>query len=909
MLQRLLGIAAFLGVLILPVGCGGGTAGTGGVALQACGGAASDQFCLVSCNLGCGNITCDLSDIAQNQVIQLNFNQPIDPATVDFATISLRTSAGIEPAGQFVVSGQTVTFVPTVRTIEGQNFFGFEQNQVYTLSLLGGDGPARVVRSTSGDELSSTYECVLRVTLGLVDLNPGPPQAQVSTPVSNRDVATDSSFVLEFDELIDQAAFFGTTVLDGPITVSLSSVNGTECGSGSFPVSGTFSLSSNVVAQRSIWTFRPSDPLPFNVCLRISVTSRVRDLANIAAVPRTFVFFTDPGDGREIVISEDFTTTDRFDPDASGGTWGGGSASFTQLGGDGRHGAFDVTDGVEVVPNAVYEFRTDTQTLSEKPSARETDVTGGEYFFSEFVVPAGRTIRFVGPNPARIHVSGRCEINGTLDLSAATVPGSHNGTDRTGQPGGQPGPGGGRGGDGAFGCDGLGAAGQLNDPAVNFFRGFDGEDLRLPMNHLGLGNETGTGGKGAPLRPAHGDNNQLQYQQLFSPSIGPHQFLVGQVGGGAGFVAPGGVGRIITEGIVGPATSVGNPAPTNPSDPANGLPGADGGIQFDPFASFDPMVSPASVHFLIGGSGGGGGGSNALFSVSPFLTPPASPDNTLWWSGGAGGGGGGALLLRAGSDVDVDGQLLSRGGNVSNIVGGLGLTPTGTLLNGGSPSPGGAGAGGSIVIQGAGDLVVGNAALVDVSGGSGGGYNPPTTLVRGVNIESGDGSPGVLRIELAGGAAPGVFPTGTVAPAIGAQNVGTLVETDRFSLIQSDWYDTGSPFPPSFLRYEIDLTVDGVALTLTDETLAEAAVDGAPVLAYFQGATIDSATGSPVLDPVTGQEVGIRPWRRFVSSVGGPGDPGIGADAVNGYRFQLVIDRVAAGTSNVQIQEVRVVTR
>ena len=100
-------------------GCSGGSAASGttsGAALSCTG--TSNALCLLSCNLGCSNTGCQISEIAQNANIVLNFSRDVDPRSVSEATIQFRTASGQVPVGDFLVRGSVVEFVPRVLIVE-----------------------------------------------------------------------------------------------------------------------------------------------------------------------------------------------------------------------------------------------------------------------------------------------------------------------------------------------------------------------------------------------------------------------------------------------------------------------------------------------------------------------------------------------------------------------------------------------------------------------------------------------------------------------------------------------------------------------------------------------------------------------------------------------------------------------
>ena len=930
MLQRFLGLA-LVSLLVVLSGCSsGGANGEPAVANLACG--ERDAFCLVGCNLGCGELTCELNDIAQNQPLRFTFSQFVDPSSVSFGSISLRTASGSEPTGRFLVSGQTVEFVPDVVTIAGQSFFGFEAAETYSLTVFGGDGPALAMTSVNGERLDSSFRCTLRVTGGVIDLVEGGPELSIVAPTAVNNVPRSTQIVLESNEVLDETAFFGATQENAPIQVMASAATpsgggGFICDANSVPVPGTVRFEVDSVAGVTRWIFSPLEPLPSLVCVRVIVTTRVRDLANNAGRPDTFEFFTEVGDPVRTEITETFESSVRLDEAASNATWtttngDGGIGRFGRIGGDGRHGRFDFRDGTpdSNSPLNTFIFSTDTQTVgSINRTARETEVVGGEFFFTDFTVPEGITVRFEGSNPAKIHVVNAAVVSGVLDLSGLNAPDGHRGLNTgtttngvadpgengIGQPGGRGGPGGGAGGNGAFAATGDGVL----DPMMNNFNGFDGGDVSVPASHLGAASSTGTGGRGALLTPRHGATEMLAFSMTFEMA---RRFVLDacEGAGGGGYVIPG------TEGMVLADQGPGMPRAT-----------ADGGVRFDP-VSFRFEAVPSFEHFVFGGAGGGGGGSHAMYSPAEIVDMNnIQITGPVWQSGGGGGGGGGALGLRVGRLCQIAGSIIARGGSTGDFIEDAGsyfirfdvpsiLAAGNTMDPAGGASPGGGGSGGSVLIQVDGDFGVSADGGISVPGGTG-----ATAGVRDSNggpnffftstARGGDGSPGYYRVEVPGGNDPQTR-AATLAelgkgsnfdPAPAESNVGEFRDLDMSNsvLMQSLFFDTGLAFPPQFVKYDLDILVDGERRRFTDESLATAAQLGSPVRIYFQGASVDTA-GEPI-------ESSLTPWVPFVSRVGEAiGEPGLGSADLGrtAYRFQIVLDRSAAPGAVVEIEELTV---
>lgn len=611
----------------------------------------------------------------------------------------------------------------------------------------------------------------------------------------------------------------------------------------------------------------------------------------------------------ELQIDETFATTAGQDLDGSSSLWNGG-ARPGPIGGDGRHGSFDVTLGTPL-GGGVYEWNTDNFTIpaSHSLNGQPYQVTDGRFYFTDFVLPAGTTLRFTGSAPARIWVRGSAVVDGSIDVSAPDLPfwvpttgpaaGQHvssfNGIGPStsysaatpnfaaGQPGGAGGPGGGRGGDGADECqlDGDVVA-TIGLGLVHRYYGRAGEGVQVAAGHAYASAATVTGGKGALLQPLDGTAAAAStpligflYRGNFSPG-----------GGGGGFSTVGTAASITTQpaGVAFAATQPGGAAMMSLSPPVT--------------------LGDSIRHYLVGGAGGGGGGSHAYGTLNVATTGS-------YVAGGAGSGGGGALMLRAGGDLTVTStaQLHARGGDGVLITGDDPNTP-GFDANWGVTSPGGGGSGGSLLLQAGRDLAF--AGLVDVRGGRGSRTGSISIAAGGapaafdIVSEAGSGGRGYYRLE-AWAALP-TF-TGTVAAGTSPYNGdflfgnGSLLDdVDAVTGSRSAWRSAGTTVAPTWVRYELDVDLDGngtVDVTYTDSGApgTQAADDPAGgVRIQFQGAQLD-ATGAPIAGT-------IGPWR---DGVGSAVTPGIDLDGATGFRFQLWFD-TSVGPSLV-VRALRVVAR
>ncbi|MCC6781889.1 MAG: Ig-like domain-containing protein [Planctomycetes bacterium] len=867
-----------LSVLLLTACSGGKTGASGNGGSITCG--SEGSFCLVTCNLGC-TLTggCGITDIAQNQPLVFTFSRDVDPRTVDFTTFSLKTVNGEEPVGQFVVENQTISFIPDVRVVQGQTFYGFAPNLDYILTLSGGPGAPSAINSTSGQRLLHDYTCTLRVTRGVVDLDQRAPEATLTTPASTFNVPRDTPIVLEFSELIDFTPFFNPTLGDEPIKYQvrrsrLSSSNVLVCDTASrvFALQGAPRLVNDIVRGRTIATFTPQETLPTGSCVEVEVTGRVTDLSGRAASSQVFRFTLVEGSATEVSRSFDFQSDDLLDRERSGGAWAGGAGTFPQLGGDGRHGDFKVTDGQRVT-DQYWIFNTDSQVITRKPSAlvaQDTTVNDGRFYFTNFIVPAGITVEWVGSKPLQIHVRGECRIEGSMIGAGKTAnaaysikaPTGHTTGGWPGQAGGVGGPGGGDGGNGAFGCDG---SGNPNQPAFNNFNGFDGETLQVPGTHQLAGLVANTKGRGGLLWPSHGANASIVFNDP-----GSFNFNLDVAGGASG-------GAFVTNGGNGTVTAAGS---INSGPNTNALrmgPGTTGGtlVAFGP----RPGGVGSADHYLVGGSGGGGGASHSLF---------AQTSETFRFRSGAGGaGGGGAMLLRVGGRMEMlaSAAFDFRGGSGALIS----MAAANTT---GAPGVAGAGSGGGLLLQFASTFDLNG--RIDIRGGTGGAYQ---SAVFRATANGGDGGAGFLRVETPG-SAPALSLLGIVTPPAVNDSAGVLEDDDDLVGFQSKFVTTGAVFPPSFVRYVIRAEVDGVPRVFSDDPAVgtPARLGLAPLVIKVQGADVNLA-GELLPSATPG------PWQNQVGSFDA-GEGSLNADSTVGYRWILLLDRTVS--TNVVVRELRI---
>jgi len=907
---------SFSRAILLPVGfsvlalagCSG--SGSTGQAHVRCTG--TESFCLVSCDLGCGGFGCAVTEVAENQRVQFVFNQDLAPSSIDVSSFSLRTASGEAPLGDTIVDGPRVTFVPLVSVSGGISSFGFRRNETYIITLLGGS--QRAIRSVAGDILPQSFTCTITATGGIIDADNARPRATLIAPSNVVGAPTNSTIVLRFSELIDSTPFQTPISPSTPIHYVLRQTRiptGTTeriCNTDSeaiqlegLPVIGIEQVNGRLVTTISL---RPTVTLPSLGCVEVQVTADVRDLAGKGAEEATFRFITEAGVIVDTPLVEDFASPARRDNDVSGGEWVSG-AHPAVVGGDGHHGSFSFNNngGIPDLGGGVYLWSTDSMTIPASLTFSGVDetVTNGEFFFTDLVVPANVRVRFQGNNPLKLHVRGKVEVRGILDASAPAMAlfQSRNANPAVtpeqgvpGQPGGLGGPGGARGGAGGnrilLNPDASGNNGTIVTTGSN---GNDGLDLALPAGHAYAAQAVGTGGRGAPFFPANPGG--LTHVPL--PGNGLYSAVISTGGGGGGFALPGGVANAVNpSGVTLPATN------------------AQGGIQFNILPLPTPTTS-SLAHFLVGGAGGGGGGSHPFASPTQITVPQFKRD---WFRAGAGGsGGGGAVMVRAGGDllVTASGSIRSTGGpgvlingdNPNTAINPDPITTTGPPANNswGAPCPGGGGSGGTLLLQAHGSITLDGP--VSTAGGAAShiaGLVASTPPLNIGDIRAGDGAPGYYRLESRTGVAVHSL---TNVPAYNpSANNGSLDDRDTQSGSRSLWRSSAAAFPPTWVRYEMQVDSDGdgvVDQLFSDDPTVPNSIGPAndplgPVRVRFQGARV-SAAGVPT--PGT-----IRPWRDFVTDAGGTG---LNSDAATGFRFEMIFN--SAQFPNVVVKRLTVIVR
>lgn len=332
-----------------------------------------------------------------------------------------------------------------------------------------------------------------------------------------------------------------------------------------------------------------------------------------------------------------------------------------------------------------------------------TQVRGGLFYFNSVTIPAGSTVRGVGPNPMiwvvnNMQVDGVLTVNGrdgrNVDvLQAANYP----------KVGGLAGPGGGNGGSGS--------------PSSRR-QSFIGEAGRGP------GNTQGRGGTGGLLSFVTGcDRGSGGGGGSFATAGDP--WFKTPAGSGTSFLQRRGFGGVGCTGDSGTANRTllpGAPGPTGVHDTRSDNNFFGVGYDYN-----SQQFIQGELLSLRGGSGGGGGGDMSWDDT--LLSPSWSMDS----SGAGGGGGGGSLVIAALSNIVVGdaGKITANGGS------GGGGEQAGSCNQGGG---GGAGSGGLLILAARGQIVL----HVKGETYANNDYQFVLSADGGVCTTSGFGAPGVL---------------------------------------------------------------------------------------------------------------------------------------------------------------------
>lgn len=393
-----------------------------------------------------------------NRPIRLEFNHPIDPDSINFGTIQIRSTdpaaAGNPVTGTFEIEagslGRAIVFRPTCPTDDFNSNGAFLPGDVgYELVLPTKADSPTVLRDTDGRSLATglrrTFTTPPLTQPAFLDLVQGPAVVtSVSFPEGLNFFADPDSVVeIRFNQPID-----GRSVNLNTDNIFLLYSDG-EIGSGNEntfattnKVPGQLVLIENCTVEGAFVEFRVTGLLPVNRNLRLQMSNLFGDIVGQTntselvvathATPTLTAIYNDPSwvetDETVDEFRDDFDTN-RFlaldEPihlplaQVSDGFI---AASFDYP------GVFVAEDNNFVLTSGTIEVFTDTQTTVTDSNNRQHTVQNGVMNVHDFTINTSATLRGRGSNPLVIYATGEVLINGTLDASGnrATWPTSLN---------------------------------------------------------------------------------------------------------------------------------------------------------------------------------------------------------------------------------------------------------------------------------------------------------------------------------------------------------------------------------------------------------------------------------------------------------------------------------------------------
>ncbi len=384
--------------------------------------------------------------LAVNQEFQIVFNGNLDKNSIDPDSVRIESvpaselaplgltsslSGGVIAPVVYKVKKNKLTLAPAVLITNGQISFGFAPGAYYRITLkkgkvkgAGGSLPKSIeIRFRTTDQVVDQQVGAPTNAVTLVDASAGSkslaetklPQLNVS--FSNAEVNPAPKVRVVFNELVKPNTVVDAATNGSPsvhIEIDLDGLGSTTTDRTTVP--GTFSLSSSQSASTLNWT-PLLDAVPGNSVYVVTIDPLIEDLVGNSVYSLTgdigakkvYAFKTKPS-GTVVLdpIVEPFTTQAKFDSAASSADWGSSQPGFLITGpggGTGEDGKFVAASSNVVLPTS--------QVVGNQVVPRI-------YNFSEFVIPAGVTVKAQGPFALRIFCTGPVTINGTLDVSGET---------------------------------------------------------------------------------------------------------------------------------------------------------------------------------------------------------------------------------------------------------------------------------------------------------------------------------------------------------------------------------------------------------------------------------------------------------------------------------------------------------
>jgi hypothetical protein len=408
-----------ISLLLAPIAsCGGGSSGSSA-------GGAVANFGLSVCSLGCSGSSFASNTHAANKDISFTFNDTVDPATVNFSSISIidKTTGGTA-SGSFLVRGKKVIFRPTLIESSSGLQFGFLDGSTYRITVNDGS-KTNVIRSKSG-RANETFLTGDITISGVTDLVPGPPVLESITPDEFTPPAS-RSFDIEMvfnDVMLTRPLADPDTGLSSLITVStFDTITGSI-----LTIPGIFTAVVNRDTLKTTVMFTPIIPFPGSNdgqrVLRVSLSPQIADLAgNLLANPGIRVALLPDLVRVSGTLEENFDDQAKEDEDGSTlGLWAStpGTLDSGQDPLTGRHkGGGSGVLGRFAPETGLFTFDTDSTVITSDLLGEDVTITGGVFPFSKLDLNANVRLVGTGPNPFRLLTRGAVNVAGVIDASGA----------------------------------------------------------------------------------------------------------------------------------------------------------------------------------------------------------------------------------------------------------------------------------------------------------------------------------------------------------------------------------------------------------------------------------------------------------------------------------------------------------
>jgi hypothetical protein len=764
-----------------------------------------------------------LSGVPQDQIVTVHFTQPVDPASVNPATIQVRaqnagsTGYTIQSPGSFQVTGAVVRFLPRLPTHlrdpgDPNGFFygvgsprdnasanaGFQSSKNYLMTVVGSPTFA-AIRSTRGRSLDRKYsapfttapETPKSAAFSTLPYTDSPPPAFGFSNPPDRPASPDDQFARHGGTQDVPSAIsvsvFGTKVPLSPNTVRQSGnvtctlISRRDDASYRKTLQGTPFIEQNFDTVRLV--FAPRFPLPDVSTYALTVSTGVTDLTEV------YSFSSNPTRLRLRTTYEFLATARALNPGAPwaqlpnppleliAADWPTDEAARgilkTNLLALGDTYADEINPRVMVLFSTRDELVTHASlTIDFLASQGMFDASRSTAEWDQSVAGAASGVFTAAGGSAAL---GDLKPTANVTIAAGAYPGSVLNYRSISIPPNVT----------VTLAGGAAPASQTSPPAIpnqaprsqpatikalvaqidgqlsaDGAPGVDGSQTANYSQNTGLVNVAG-----GPGGPGGGDGGYVRgvYAQAIASGTGDVGNDVNMVLASAAVGGRGGIGGSNHANTIYRFSGGGGGGGSR-------LAGTAGSAGTYPTTSWNGgggaggagAPGNADLATLVGGAGGGGGGT-------------ATQGSNAWGaSSGTGGGGGGAVLIQTSGALTISttGLVHSRGGK-----GGRGST-TQQEQGGGA----GGGGGGAVLLRSSKGFNLANAAAaVDVSGGLGGvGGGPYSSLYYGGS--GGSGGTGFVRYE---------DPNGGIAVPNGTQGVYAPVGAGVPSYVYSKWIDLG----------------------------------------------------------------------------------------------------------------------